>query len=295
MLNTLKKFSVTVAATTLIAIAVVPAAFAQEPQFQAAHTFTDVNDRYEESVSFFYEAEIIKGKSPSLFGIYENLTRGDAAVILANTLGLDTENAPDAGFKDLNDRYKGAVNALAELGIVSGYSPDKFEPYKPLSRGAMAKLLVLTFDLQDYAEETPFTDASGVFEPYIEALYGSEITSGKTATTYGTYQEIVRGDFANLLYKTLLFDPFAPESVEMVDSNSLSVSFVNAIPEEFTAEETAEIITPFVELSNGEFLELTPSNGVLSSDRKMLTFDHGDLTGKSGTMYIYDFVLPFSY
>ena len=48
----------------------------------------------------------------------------DAAVLLANVLGLDTENAPDSGFKDVPERAKGAVNALKEAGITNGKTTE---------------------------------------------------------------------------------------------------------------------------------------------------------------------------
>ncbi|WP_338452915.1 phosphodiester glycosidase family protein [Niallia oryzisoli] len=171
-----------------------------EPELSA---FTDVNERYAEAVNYLHKAGIVNGFSPTEFGTYQNITRGDTAVIIARLMGYDTENAPDAGFTDLNPRVKGAVNALAARGIVSGVTSDRFAPQEPLSRGAVAKILTLTFDLTDLAVETPFTDVNGsVFEPYIEALYGAEITAGRTTTSYGTHEPIMRGDFANLLFKS---------------------------------------------------------------------------------------------
>lgn len=164
--------------------------------------FTDVNERYTEAVNYLYKAGIVQGISPAEFGTYQNITRGDAAVIIARFIGLDTENAPDAGFTDLNPRVKGAVNALAAEGIVSGVTKERFAPHEPLSRGAVAKILALTFDLNNQAIETPFTDVNGsVFEPYIEALYGAKITAGRTPNLFGTHESIMRGDFVNLLFK----------------------------------------------------------------------------------------------
>src|SRR3954451_3652321 len=157
------------------AVEVKPKVSAAAYEMEFDHPFTDVGERYEEAVSFLYNTDILKGKTATTFGTHQNLTRGDAAVILANALGLDTESAPDAGFKDLNSRVRGSVNALAELGIIAGKTADTFGTSEPLSRGAMAKFLVLGFDLDEFAKPTPFTDAGGVFAPYIEALYGTGI------------------------------------------------------------------------------------------------------------------------
>ncbi|WP_050807356.1 S-layer homology domain-containing protein, partial [Bacillus smithii] len=200
----------TAATATLVATAVTPA-FAAENL-----PFNDVNKNYEKAVSELYSKGIVKGVSKTEFGTYKTLKRGDAAVIIARALNLDTKNAPDAGFKDVNSSIKGAVNALVAKGIISGVSKDKFNPDAPLTRGQMAKILVNAFDLSKYAKKTPFTDLNSTFKPYVEALYGAGVTSGK-GTTYGTNENITRGDFANLLYKAMGVKPVVAESIKPID------------------------------------------------------------------------------
>ncbi|RFU68324.1 S-layer homology domain-containing protein [Peribacillus saganii] len=294
MAKSFQKFLTVSATAALVATAVAPAASAE------GHTFTDVNDRYDEAVSFLYANGMISGKTSTKFGTGLNLTRGDAAVILANALELDTETAPDAGFKDLNSRVKGAVNALAAEGIISGVTKDTFAPNQLLTRGAMAKFLVTSFGLEDFAEETPFTDVGGVFAPYIEALYGTGITSGKTPSKYGTYIEITRGDFANLLYNTIMFVEeniyFAvAESAAITNSKTLTVTLDEAVPQEFTAQDAADTLYLGVEYKDGTVEELIPSKATLSNDRKTLTFEHKDLAGKEGTLWIDDVELAFDH
>ncbi|OLN24244.1 hypothetical protein BTO30_01450 [Domibacillus antri] len=278
------------------------------PQAQAetVHSFKDVSANYDEAVSFLYEFEIIKGVSSTEFGTYKPLTRGDAAVILANTLFLDTESAPDAGFTDVNSRIKGSVNALAEAGIISGVTSTEFKPNDTLSRGAMAKLLTLGFELQDYAVDTPFKDASGVFKPYINALYGAEITSGKSKDTYGTQLDITRGDFSNLLYRTILFADelyYFPVigSYNLTSPTSIDITLTEAVPEEWNAKETVEFLQFSVQLKDGTETIFDPTAYRLSQDRKTVTVEHTtyDLTGKEGTLFIDDFEnvieIPFNF
>ncbi|MEJ9152329.1 S-layer homology domain-containing protein [Bacillus smithii] len=206
-----RKFVATAATATLVATAVTPA-FAAENL-----PFGDVNKNYEEAVGALYSKGIVKGVSKTEFGTYQSLKRGDAAVIIARALELDTKNAPDAGFKDVNSNIKGAVNALVAKGIISGVSKDKFDPDAPLTRGQMAKILVNAYDLQDYKKETPFKDLTADFKPYIEALYGAGITGGTSDTTYGTTKNITRGDFAKLLYKAMNYKKSVPESIKSID------------------------------------------------------------------------------
>lgn len=291
-----KKFLAAGTTAAVVVSAVTPAAFAHEN-----HKFSDVTNNYEEAVTFLHEWGIVNGKTETTFGTSLNLTRGDAAVIMANALGLDTENAPSAGFKDLNSRIAGSVNALAEAGIISGVSKDKFDPNATLTRGAMAKILVLGFELEEFAADTPFVDAVGVFGPYIEALYGTEITYGKTESTFGTNMNITRGDFANLLYRTFMFmedDFYVPYAMDatLIDSNTLTVTLDEAAPAEFTPQDIAEGIWIIVEANDGSTTIPSVKNPVLSADRTTITFDFApDLAGKEGLLYVDELELEFNF
>lgn len=295
MRKSYKKFIATSATVAVAASAIAPMASA------AGHQFTDVGPRYDEAVSFLYDYQIVNGKTDTSFGTDFTLTRGDAAVILANTLGLDTDNAEDAGFKDLFPRVEGAVNALAAEGIIQGFSADKFAPNEPITRGAMAQILVLGFGLQDFAVPTQFTDAGGKFKDSIEALFGAGIANGKTKTSFGTNENIKRGDFANLLYQTIQFilenTYFVPvESVNLINSSSLSIKFGEELPEELTEEDIADLLFIQMEIVGSDSLEdLLPTNITISEDRKAITVEHADLTGKEGTIFVDDAEVAFDY
>ncbi|OCA85264.1 S-layer homology domain-containing protein [Pseudobacillus wudalianchiensis] len=294
-MNKYSLFTAVTAATATISSLAVPVSAASN------HSFTDVGRQYEDAISFLYELDVINGTSATRFGTNQTLTRGDAAVVLANMLMLDTENAPDAGFKDLNVRVKGSVNALAKVGIISGVTKTEFKPGETLSRGAMAKLLVKTYELEKYAKQTPFTDVGGVFKPYIEALYGTGVTSGKTHSSYGTNLNITRGEFANLLYKTFFFVVgketfYIPwvANVQVISATQTKVNLTEAVPKEYPKEYIAEDVMVWlqfnVQYSNGIVVEFDPASYSLTADRKALVINHTNLSlaGKKGTMIIKD-------
>lgn len=291
-----------VLATSLIAILAL-SAFA--PMASAAdHPFSDVGPNYEEAVSFLYMVELINGTSATTFGTASPLKRGDAAVILANTLGVDVDNAPSAGFKDLNPRVAGAVNALAAEGIVSGITKDTFGPDLPLTRGAMAKFLNLGFMLEDYAEPTPFTDAAGVFKTHIEALYGTGITNGKTATSFGTHDKIKRGEFANMLYNTIMFSMYMPtaQSAKILDATTIEILMEEAPPEQYSATDLADMFFIEAYFKDGSVQDLEFTGTSLSEDRTTLIVElspSSSLAGKKGKIEIdflneidFDFTTP---
>ena len=134
-----------------------------------------------------------------------SINRTDAAVLIANVLGLDTEKAPDAGFKDVPDRAKGAVNALKEAGITNGKSADQFGSSQPITRGEMAIWLQKGFDLTG-SVELPFKDVKGDYVSAVQALFENKIAEGVNKNQFGIHQPIKRGDFAIFLYKTAQID-----------------------------------------------------------------------------------------
>ncbi|MFI8575791.1 S-layer homology domain-containing protein [Rossellomorea aquimaris] len=264
-----RKFLATGTTAALVASAIAPAASA------ADHPFTDVNSNYGEAVSYLYSNDIVNGTTETTFGTTASLTRGDAAVILANALNLDTSNAPDAGFVDTNSRVAGSVNALKAAGIIDGKSETQFGPTDQLTRGAMAKILVNAYDFTKYAEETPFTDLTATFDEYIEALYGAGITSGKNDTMYGTNDEITRGEFAKLLFKSIKFE--APEVNPMVES------FEGLNAKEVVVTFNVEVDkTEAEKVSNYKLGVNSPSKVVLAEDKKSatLTFASTEVTNE---------------
>ncbi|WP_061810709.1 S-layer homology domain-containing protein [Rossellomorea vietnamensis] len=286
-----RKFLATGTTAALVASAIAPAASA------ADHPFTDVNTNYDEAVSYLYSNNITKGYTETTFGTYMSLTRGNAAVIIANALELDTTSATDAGFEDVNSRVAGAVNALVEAGIMDGFSDTEFRPDVELSRGAMAKILVNAYDLQDQSMDTPFTDLTSTFGSYIEALYGAGITTGKTETTFGTNQEILRGEFAVLLYKSINFEDVTPDvsTVKSSSSTEFTVNFEEAVEEGVKVEDLKLDVT--VVLDNGT--EVTPevTGAELSEDRKSVTIMHknNDLNGLKGQIIVNGVDAEFDY
>src|SRR3954451_12765233 len=165
-----RKYLATAATATLVTAVVAPFASA------ATNKFTDVTDRYKEAVDFLV-SKGAKGTTTSTFGTQEPIKRVDAAVLLANVLELDTENAPDSGFTDVPERAKGAVNALKEAKITKGKTTESFGSEDPITRGEIAIWIQQGFDLNG-SSDLPFTDVGERYEEAIKALFADEITQG---------------------------------------------------------------------------------------------------------------------
>lgn len=199
-----RNFTAALSASLLIGAIVVPI------NAQANQTsFKDVNANahYYDAVASLQERGIIQGYPDGTFKPTNKVTRGQAAKIIANVVGLDTEQVKDPGFKDLptSDTYYKPIAALVEAGVLNGYEDETFRPYSPLTRGQMAKILHKAFGLQDVeVKNSPFTDIKhdDWYANYIESLRLHNITTGTTATTYSPRSFVTRGHLASFVIRS---------------------------------------------------------------------------------------------
>ncbi|WP_075617253.1 S-layer homology domain-containing protein [Paenisporosarcina indica] len=219
-----KKFVATAATATLVASVLVPTASA---------AFNDVNKNYTEAVNYLVENGIAKGKTDTSFGTDLSITRGDAAVMIANALKLDTTKAPASAFTDLNDRVKGAVNALNAKGIINGKSATQFAPAANITRAEMAKVIALAYKLDGAGVNNKFNDVNSTFDEYVDALVKNEITLGKTPQAFGATLDVTRGEFALFVFRA----EGAPVKSEVtsvveakgVNAKTITLTFNNAL------------------------------------------------------------------
>src|SRR4051812_6229045 len=87
--NSYRKFIATAATATIATTIVGPVVSADSQEFK------DVTDRYKKAVDFLV-SKGANGINKSQFGTHQPIKRVDAAVLIANVLGLDTKTAPDA-------------------------------------------------------------------------------------------------------------------------------------------------------------------------------------------------------
>lgn len=218
-----RKFVATAATATLVATAVTPAFAA------SVEDFKDVNSVYKPAVQYLLENEIAKGTSDTTFGTTNSITRGDAAVMIANVLGLDTENAENAGFEDLNSRVAGAVNALFEAKIVSGKTETEFKPQDNITRQEMAKIITNAYKLEAGDTKNEFTDVNSNWDEFVDALVENEITFGKTADLFAPTQNVTRGEFALFMFRAKAHLPgtvaeVKVENVKAINQSTLQVT-----------------------------------------------------------------------
>jgi S-layer homology domain len=272
-----RKFVATTATAAMVASAVAPVV--------SAASFTDVAPQYKDAIDFLVSTGATNGKTPTKFGVYDEITRLDAAVILAKVLKLDVDNAKDAGFTDVpKDRAK-YVNALVDAGILDGKEDGKFGAYENLTRVQMAKIIANAYNLKGDDVKLPFTDVNDTWAPFVKALYKNGVTKGKTETKFGAYENITRGDFARFVYRAHNVT-VAPQVVEVsaINGTTLQIKFNKAV-------NASSLYDPSTNVIDSNALKITATSsaapvtatnllGSLSADGKVLT-----VTVKGGSEY----------
>lgn len=164
--------------------------------------FTDVRNRYQDAVNYMVRENLTNGLTETQFGVSEPIKRGDAAIILATALGLQTEHAPQSGFTDVPERGVLEINALKAQGIIDGKTATHFGFYDNITRGEMALVLANAFGYKGKVSNISFIDVNARYETAIAGLVDAEVTKGISTDYFGTSQDIKRGDYALFIYRS---------------------------------------------------------------------------------------------
>lgn len=165
----------------------------------AATSFSDVGSRYKDAVDFLVEKGATSGKTEMLFGTHDNITRVDAAILLAKLLDLNTD-VENSNFTDVPARGIKYVNALKAAGITSGKTAKTFDSYATITRGELAIWIQRAFHLEG-SNSVSFTDVSSRYVEAVSALVANNITQGYSSTSFGTTDKATRGQYALFLYR----------------------------------------------------------------------------------------------
>lgn len=102
--------------------------------------FRDLPARAERIVSTLKYNGIANGKSATMFGAADNITRGEAALMLYNAYKDYFDDNVKNPFTDVSPRYEEAVRVLSGANIIKGIN-GKFGTDKNITRGQFALLI----------------------------------------------------------------------------------------------------------------------------------------------------------
>ena len=174
-------------------------------------TFKDVPEKHYayDAVTYMAANDIIKGYADNTYRLNKPVTRAQAAKMIAVSIGAKPSHAYKMDFKDVtkdNGSYD-HIRALTQRGLFK--NAEKFNPNKPLTRGQMAKLLVLGYhivtDDNDFIIFDDVHKSSGAYE-YIITIAELNITTTRPGGKFNPNDPVTRGQMAAFLYRTMQFD-----------------------------------------------------------------------------------------
>ena len=173
------------------------------PAFAATSSFRDVSSSYAESVEYLIANNYSKGVTATQFGTDQQITRGSAAVILANALGLTESGTVNTKFTDVPKRATAAIHSLKQAGIINGKSASYFGFEDNIKRGEVALMLTqaAAYNLQGNVEYIHFKDVNLRYREAVAGMVNHNITNGKSAERFGTDDQLKRGEFAVFMYR----------------------------------------------------------------------------------------------
>ena len=119
--------------------AIVSRAFDVKGVSESEFIDVDKNDWYYSFVGAMKSKGYIEGDGERFFP-QNNITRQDAAVILARIIGADNGKCTYSDSSDISDYAKAKVGALSEKGYMQGYE-NLFRPLDYITRGEVVALI----------------------------------------------------------------------------------------------------------------------------------------------------------
>ena len=154
---------------------------------------------------------VVGGSSDGRFAPSSMLTRGQLASVLARAIeratGSTLTSSRNHYADDDTSVHAGAIDALADLGIVTGVAPGTYRPNAPVTRGQFATMLARTHrHLTDVMPSGPdaFDDDEGsVHEPAIDAMAAIGVLAGTGGGDYQPNAGLARAQAATLTARLL--------------------------------------------------------------------------------------------
>lgn len=174
--------------------------------------FTDVEGTtHEVAIECLYEFGVANGTTATTFVPAGNVTRAQLATLIARTLAFAgrTLDPADAGFEDLGGTvHTDAINALANLGVITGKSETDFDPDGLATRAQTASIVARSIP-EGLPDDPPdaFTDDDGATAHHraINQLAAVGIVTGVSEDQFDPDGFLSRGASSSVVARALDF------------------------------------------------------------------------------------------
>ncbi|WP_088548903.1 SwmB domain-containing protein [Paenibacillus aquistagni] len=183
---------------------------------ERSKSFSDIRAHWAQaSIAHLANKFIIEGVSSSRFAPNASVTRGQFAVLLARSFGLEANASGANAFSDVGSSHPMAayIGAAAKAGIIGGYENGTFRPNQNITREQMAVMLVRAMDVvkRDTSYNSSvlqgFKDRGRISSYAKEAVIrsvSSGLIAGVTANTFDPQGDATRAQAAVMLERLLV-------------------------------------------------------------------------------------------
>ncbi|WP_242301065.1 S-layer homology domain-containing protein [Bacillus cereus group sp. BfR-BA-01423] len=208
------------------------------PVAAAGKTFPDVDGHWsKESVYYLVEKGAIAGNDDGTFAPDREITRAEAATMMAKILNLPIEKGAKPSYADSQNHWASAIIAAVEkAGVVQGKGDGTFDPDGKIDRVSMASLLVEAYKLDTKVNgplETKFDDLKdswGKDKANILVKLGISVGTGDK---WEPNKSVTKAEAAQFIAKTdKQFgqkEEAKVESVKVLNSKEVEVKFATEI------------------------------------------------------------------
>lgn len=194
------------------------------PDVNCTMAFSDVRptDYFYESVRALFCMGAIGGYSDGTFRPNTVSTRGQLSKIIAISKGWALLDPPSPSFPDVqrDNTFYTYVETARAHGIISGYSDGTFRPNANVTRGQIAKVVVLTegWPLL-YPGRATFNDVAtnSPFFTYVETAVAHGVISGYADGSFRAGTNATRGQISKMIYLASSSTVLTAEERQTVD------------------------------------------------------------------------------
>lgn len=147
------------------------------------------NHPHYQTVKTMVNKGYISGSIDGRFKAHENISRKQAAALIARLNNLPKPSQSKAIPKDLSTKHPNfsIIMQLYNLDLLEVDAKGKINPNQDLTRGEMAKIIAVAFNFK--GENDYYTDLSPEIAPYVKALKANFITLHYRNTKETTFKE----------------------------------------------------------------------------------------------------------
>lgn len=189
-------------------------------------------------IETLYFLEIVSGNSQGRYEPDRDLKRGEASKVIVMGIGAHREyNDGRCAFEDVcpGHVHYHTIRRLKELDITSADQP-RFNPDEPLTRGGMAKYVVLALDRREPASScagdvlgVPCTNTFYKYVRRLKQIFDAKgVTLGTSQGQFNPDDPVKRGEAAKLTVIGLDLDDHLPKFYD-VPHNSKFLRYINGI------------------------------------------------------------------